>query len=159
VGSVKENKMSTATLAIEAAQEQEAAVARLAALGVPSAVEEQRLAKVTAAKARLLAMTVAEVQSVYSGKPGCACGCRGNHRYNSQHVASASKNRGYAVTPEEVNDRQVKKVLEILKANTDVVANNYVNDGGDSNNFYAELENGGYGSLRLYIVYPVKENS
>src|SRR5208282_3692776 len=85
-----------------------------------------------AALALIASIKVSDVSSVYSGKPGCCCGCNGNHRYNSQHVESASKNRGYAVTPDEVNDRQVKKILAILQANADVVAEN-------RNNFYAEI--------------------
>lgn len=56
--------------------------------------------------------------SVYSGKAGkCYCGCSGNHRYASKHVEAAGKDRGYAIGKEEVNDRQVKKVLGIVQAN------------------------------------------
>jgi hypothetical protein len=105
---------------------------------------------------RINAMTVADVSSVYSGKPGCCC--NGNHRYNSQHVASASKNRGYAVDGSDINDRQVKKVLDIIKANAAQVATNYANDGGDSNNFFVNVTTDA-GRERVYIVYPVKENS
>jgi len=57
------------------------------------------------------------VMSVYSGKPGCACGCRGTHRYNGTMLAEASADRGYAVTPDEVNHKQIKKVVKILLAN------------------------------------------
>jgi hypothetical protein len=65
----------------------------------------------------LAALTPSDVRSVYSGKDGaCCCGCKGNHRYNSQHVAAASKDRGYEVGPDEVNDRQVAKVLKIVQA-------------------------------------------
>lgn len=114
----------------------------------------------------IAAITVADVSSVYSGKPGCCCGCKGNHRYNSAHVASASKNRGYAVTPDEVNDRQVKKVLGVIQQNAEAVASNFVADAahGSTNNFWVELPNGGFDAkgeptTRLFIVYPVKGNS
>ena len=116
--------------------------------------------------ARLVAMTAAEVSSVYSGKPGCCCGCKGNHRYNSQHVVSASKNRGYAVTGSDINDRQVAKVLAVIQANVEKAAENYLADfsSGYNNNFWVEITNGGFDrkgdpTTRLYIVYPVKENS
>lgn len=53
-----------------------------------------------------------QVRSVYTGKAHkCCCGCAGKHRYSSLNVAQASADRGYEVTPDEVNDRQVVKVL------------------------------------------------
>ena len=68
----------------------------------------------------LASVTVDQVMSVYSGKAGrCYCGCSGKHSYASKHVAIASKDRGYAVDADEVSDRQVKKVLGIVKANFD----------------------------------------
>ncbi len=119
-----------------------------------------------AALAVIAALTVSDVSSVYSGKPGCCCGCKGNHRYNSQHVESASKNRGYAVTGSDINDRQVAKVLAVIQANAQKVAENFVGDAstGCTDNFWIELPNGGFDrhgdpTTRLYIVYPVKGNS
>lgn len=53
-----------------------------------------------------------DVLSVYSGKPGCACGCRGKYSYASKLVAEASKNRGYKVTPDEVSDKNIKRMSE-----------------------------------------------
>src|SRR5208282_2130545 len=96
--------------------------------------------------ARLVAMTAAEVSSVYSGKPGCCCGCKGNHRYNSQHVVSASKNRGYAVTGSDINDRQVAKVLDVIQANVEKAAENYLADFsyGYNNYFWVEITHGGF---------------
>src|SRR5208282_2899370 len=117
-----------------------------------------------AALALIASIKVSDVSSVYSGKPGCCCGCNGNHRYNSQHVESASKNRGYAVTPDEVNDRQVVKVIGIIQQNAEKVVVNFVADGGCTDNFWVEIPNGGFDrkdnpTTRLYIVYPVKGNS
>ncbi len=44
------------------------------------------------------------------------CGCNGKYKYSSANdLKVASKNRGYEVTPDEVNDRQVSRVLNILK--------------------------------------------
>lgn len=57
------------------------------------------------------------VYTVYSGKThACACGCAGNYRYNPALVEFASKNRGYQVAPEEVNQNQVDKVVRYLQA-------------------------------------------
>lgn len=58
------------------------------------------------------AFTIDTVESVYSGRPGCMCGCRGNHRYASMRAAAASERRGCDV---DVNDAQVKRVLKILR--------------------------------------------
>jgi hypothetical protein len=69
-------------------------------------------------KALLAAVTLDQVMSVYSGKVGrCYCGCSGNHRYASKHREAASKDRGYPVFMDEVNDRQVKKIFKIVKEN------------------------------------------
>lgn len=57
------------------------------------------------------------VSSVYSGINGrCCCGCSGKHTYAAQHVEWASDNRGYPVTPDEVNDRTVKLVVNKINA-------------------------------------------
>lgn len=64
----------------------------------------------------LVTLQVSDVSSVYSGRDGrCCCGCSGKHSYNSALVAFASKDRGYAVTNDEVNDRMVARVLRIMK--------------------------------------------
>lgn len=55
---------------------------------------------------------LAQVSSVYSGKDNhCCCGCAGKHTYASAHVKWAGRDRGYAVTPDEVNDRTVKLIV------------------------------------------------
>lgn len=50
------------------------------------------------------------IVSVYSGRPGCMCGCNGNYRYNSEHVDLGAKRRGYPVDKEDVNDGQVTRI-------------------------------------------------
>jgi hypothetical protein len=58
---------------------------------------------------------VNEIASVYSGKDGkCCCGCSGKHYYASAHRAEASKHRGYEVSDEEVSNRMVTRVANIL---------------------------------------------
>jgi hypothetical protein len=62
-----------------------------------------------------------DIMMVYSGKPGCACGCRGSYRVHPLHLAVADKDSGYAHDASDVNLTQVKKVLRILKTHvTDV---------------------------------------
>jgi hypothetical protein len=57
-----------------------------------------------------------DVLSVYSGRDGaCCCGCSGTHSYNSLYKDLGSKTRGYPVTDRELNDRQVRRVLNIIK--------------------------------------------
>ncbi len=69
-------------------------------------------------KAFLATVTLSQVMSVYSGKKGkCYCGCSGNHRYASAHREAATKDRGYAISDDEVNDRQIKRVFNIVKEN------------------------------------------
>lgn len=61
-------------------------------------------------------ITTDQVRSVYSGRANhCACGCAGLHRYNSKYVAEASVHRGYPVSPKEVNDKQITRVLNAVK--------------------------------------------
>ena len=67
-------------------------------------------------------LTRDDIVSVYSGRAGkCCCGCAGKHTYNSKHVDVASKSRGYAVAPEEVNDTIVTKVLRTVQANEECI--------------------------------------
>jgi len=61
---------------------------------------------------------ISDVVSVYSGKHAkCCCGCSGKHSYASAHRAFASQDRGYEVTDEEVNNREVTRVLRLIQAN------------------------------------------
>lgn len=99
-------------------------------------------------RTELAALTVDKVMSVYSGKPGCACGCKGKHSYNSACVDAASLNRGYTVTPDEVNDRQVARVLGLVQANPALLE---TWEPGDSH--FAVTLASDSGSQRLYIVY------
>jgi hypothetical protein len=88
-------------------------------------------------------LTIDQIASVYSGKPGCCCGCNGNHRYASGHREWASKNRGYEVEDSDINDRQVKKVFNLLLANADQV------DTSNADHLFIDLDG------RWYIAYLV----
>lgn len=71
---------------------------------------------------QLQALKPQDLFSVYSGRPGrCCCGCFGQHRYLSEHRVAAGKHRGYTVDDEDINDRQVNRVLRLLQANPEKV--------------------------------------
>lgn len=60
-------------------------------------------------------INVEQVASVYMGENGkCCCGCAGKHRYSRQHAAWSGKDRGYAVTGEDISDRSVRWVVNLL---------------------------------------------
>ena len=83
-----------------------------------------------------------DIISAYSGKDGhCCCGCAGKHVYNSLHVQLGSQRRGYKVSDDEINDRQVTRILRQVQANEDdcVAGENHI-----------AVTVG----KRLYIVYP-----
>lgn len=82
------------------------------------------------------------VVSVYSGKPGCCCGCRGKHTYASAHRELGGKRRGYAVDDDEVNDAVVHRHLNTINA---AIERGEAEDGGT----YVAYETVG----RLYIAY------
>jgi hypothetical protein len=67
-------------------------------------------------------LTPANVLSVYSGRArACCCGCSGHHTYSSTHWRVASEDRGYPVTPEEVNDSVVTSVLRTVQSHESAV--------------------------------------
>jgi hypothetical protein len=58
---------------------------------------------------RVNALSNDNVISVYSGRPGCCCGCRGNHRHSTRFPNTGVYD--YTV----FNDRQVTKIINVLK--------------------------------------------
>jgi hypothetical protein len=62
-----------------------------------------------------------EVMSVYSGRPGCACGCRGKYSYSSLHRGMAESSRGYEITADEVNDAMITRVIKLFQKNVGIV--------------------------------------
>lgn len=61
----------------------------------------------------------ANIVQVYSGRPGCMCGCRGEYRVAAKWRALADERRGYPHEDGEINDRQVERVLRILESSPD----------------------------------------
>ena len=62
-----------------------------------------------------ITLTTNEVRSVYSGRPGCCCGCRGKHTVNPLFRAEAEQHRGYAVDDNECNAAAVTRILNTIK--------------------------------------------
>jgi hypothetical protein len=90
----------------------------------------------------------ANILSVYSGKPdGCRCECGGTYRYYSANRLEAERRNGYALEDSDINDRQVRKVLALLKQNADQVER--INGLGGETIFDVTL-NG-----RAYTVYAI----
>jgi len=84
---------------------------------------------------------IQKVMEVYSGKPDkCRCGCSGTYRAARQHRQVASENRGYPYNDDEVNDKQVRRVVKILNENIEDV---------EVNSEFADVEVDG----RVYTAY------
>lgn len=62
----------------------------------------------------ILEVSKADVMEVYSGRPGCACGCQGKYSVNPAHKALADAKRGY-VLDDNINMAQVSRVLKIVQ--------------------------------------------
>ena len=61
-------------------------------------------------------ITTADLLKVYSGKPGCMCGCKGRYYVTAESRAEASADRGYAYDDKDVSAAQVLRVLRLVQA-------------------------------------------
>lgn len=84
-----------------------------------------------------------KVLSVYSGRPGCACGCRGKHTYHPLTREEASKNRGYEVEAHECSIRGMNIILGKMQKFQE--SGIKLDDGGS----YLAYET----ESRLYVIY------
>lgn len=73
-----------------------------------------------------------DVLMVYTGKRGCMCGCLGKYRYTKASAALATGTRGYECRPEEINEGQVTRVLNIMATLDDVEVMEIYSKQGDS---------------------------
>lgn len=88
------------------------------------------------------------ILSVYSGKPGCMCGCVGKHYYNPVYKDEGTKRRGYEVSDEETSIRMITRVLNLLRdVASDLSADESSKLVVDDNYFYARINN------RDYVAY------
>lgn len=69
--------------------------------------EMKALKKIIDTMRRFEAVDKSAIIKVYSGRQGCACGCRGKYTYATEHRQFGSKERGYEVTADECNDATV----------------------------------------------------
>lgn len=69
-----------------------------------------------AAQEFIASITPDKVLSVYSGKLGCMCGCRGNHSYNPLYVEESTKEAG---CEPDFSSRSVSLILNKVKKVTD----------------------------------------
>jgi hypothetical protein len=61
-------------------------------------------------------VTTHDILQVYSGRPGCGCGCRGKYRYNPANLEEAKANAGARILEKsDFNAAQVKKTLDLMK--------------------------------------------
>jgi hypothetical protein len=84
------------------------------------------------------------VQSTYSGKHGCCCGCLGTHRYASAHRKAGGRRRGLRIQDNEINDRSV--AITVARMNKLIAA------GGQRVRISPELVSV-QTDTRLYIAY------
>lgn len=61
------------------------------------------------------ALTTDDVRSVYSGTPGCCCGCRGTHTVNPRFRSEVATARGYDVADDECNASVIARILNTIK--------------------------------------------
>lgn len=73
-----------------------------------------------------------DVLMVYTGKRGCMCGCLGKYRYTKASAELAVRNRGYTCRPEEINEGQVTRVLNIMAKLDNVQVMEIYSKQGDS---------------------------
>lgn len=105
-------------------------------------VRDAKTGKVTENTVEVAVPTINNIISVYSGKPGCMCGCNGNHRYHPEMIAEAGKRRGYAIGEDEVSARSIKVVItKILNAGV------HTDEGNEGKYIFAEAGN------RVYTAY------
>lgn len=74
----------------------------------------------------------ANVLMVYTGKQACMCGCKGKYRYPKANAELGKAQRGYAISPEELNDGQVTRVLNIMASLSNVEVFEIYGKAGDS---------------------------
>ena len=92
-----------------------------------------------------------QIISVYSGRPGCCCGCLGKHSYPSSPIARqvASKKRGYPIDDDEISDRTESLNDADRKLFTDRATRMNTATLSDS---LEELQAYGYATLRAELI-------
>jgi hypothetical protein len=96
-----------------------------------------------------------KVLAVYSGKPGCMCGCNGKYTYNPEHRALAGVDRGYEVGEDECS---AKGVLTLSRKIERLINEEGWEPSPDSGDRYLYIEDRtGPNSRRCYAIYWAPE--
>jgi hypothetical protein len=69
-------------------------------------------------------LTINDIAQIYSGKPGCCCGCLGTHSYNEIHLKESSESHGYEIssaTAKIATNRSLNRMLNLFKKNSDKI--------------------------------------
>ncbi len=113
-------------------------------------------AKVEEVKKLISELTDTDILKVYSGKPGCACGCRGIYKVNPNHRAEADRDRGYPYTDQDISLATVRLILgKIQTAATTLPFNGAVQSIlGDKDLVYIYAQ---VSSTRVYALYLTQE--
>jgi len=61
-------------------------------------------------------LTVADIATVYSGKPGCACGCNGKYSCTVAAQDEVAESHGYRYSADQVSDRRCLSILRKVQA-------------------------------------------
>ena len=89
-----------------------------------------------------------DINCVYISKRNkannCMCGCSGTYFYNEVNKIKAGKNRGYDVTAEEVNEREVQTVLDLFLGYRGLKNIEVIEDKNNTYIFTMEISNRGY---------------
>ena len=64
----------------------------------------------------LAVLTQEHLTSVYSGRPGCMCGCRGKHTYRQADRNNGMTLRGYEFDDKDCNDSVMRRHLKALQS-------------------------------------------
>jgi len=79
------------------------------------------------------------ITQVYSGKPGCCCGCRGKHSYSSKYPTKHDY--------DTVNDSAVTRIVNLMNKRLSEVKD-------ESNHYFLEVHSEYTGEVsRWYIAY------
>lgn len=94
-------------------------------------------------------VTEQEVGKVYSGKPGCGCGCRGKYWVHPAHAQAESAERGYAYEGSQISLTQVRRILRLMQGRASEVKGERERLGGEGGGAIYAIED----DSRYYWLY------
>jgi hypothetical protein len=109
--------------------------------------------KISETKPRVIALE--NVVAAYNGHPtACRCGCSGKYFYTKGNQIEAGKRRGYDVGDDEVNDKQVARMLKVINeaiVNPSAVVEVILPTENKSETIYDFVVNPGKRTYTLYV--------